>query len=144
MVEPDQVRRAGVVGAGVIGGGWALHFLRMGLDVDVYDPAPGAERDLLRTVEETWPLLVRLGLREGESVDPLEELAGPRFLTGPHHARPQPLGPCNRRDVHLFARTADLDETAKHGRGHVGAATLRRDLAMSAQSSVEHCAAGRG
>ena len=59
MVEPDQVRRAGVVGAGVIGGGWALHFLRMGLDVDVYDPAPGAERDLLRTVEETWPLLAR-------------------------------------------------------------------------------------
>src|SRR5262249_49174585 len=30
-----------------------------------YDPAPGAERDLRRTVEETWPLLERLGLREG-------------------------------------------------------------------------------
>ena len=79
MVEPDQVRRAGVVGAGVIGGGWALHFLRMGLDVDVYDPAPGAERDLLRTVEETWPLLVRLGLREGAGPDRLSfhsDLAG--------------------------------------------------------------------
>ena len=41
-VPPDQVRRVGVVGAGVIGGGWALHYLRMGLDVDVYDPAPAA------------------------------------------------------------------------------------------------------
>ena len=28
-VRPDQVGRVGVVGAGVIGGGWALHFLRM-------------------------------------------------------------------------------------------------------------------
>ena len=39
-VQPDQARRVGVVGAGVIGGGWALHYLRAGLDVDVYDPAP--------------------------------------------------------------------------------------------------------
>jgi len=79
VVEPDQVGRAGVVGAGVIGGGWALHFLRMGLDVDVYDPAPGAERDLLRTLEETWPLLERLGLREGAGPDRLSfhsDLAG--------------------------------------------------------------------
>ena len=36
-VEPGQVRRVGIVGAGVIGGGWALHYLRMGFDVDVYD-----------------------------------------------------------------------------------------------------------
>jgi len=73
------VGRAGVVGAGVIGGGWALHFLRMGLDVDVYDPAPGAERDLRRTVEETWPLLERPGLRAGAGPDRLSfhgDLAG--------------------------------------------------------------------
>jgi carnitine 3-dehydrogenase len=51
----------------------------MGLHVDVYDPAPGAERDLLRTVAETWPLLERLGLREGASPDRLSfhsDLAG--------------------------------------------------------------------
>jgi len=38
-VGPDQVHRVGIVGAGVIGGGWALHYLRTGFDVDVYDPA---------------------------------------------------------------------------------------------------------
>jgi carnitine 3-dehydrogenase len=79
VVEQDQVSRAGVVGAGVIGGGWALHFLRMGLDVDVYDPAPSAERDLLRTLEETWPLLERLGRCEGAGPDRLRfhsDLAG--------------------------------------------------------------------
>jgi carnitine 3-dehydrogenase len=70
-VEPDQVRRVSVVGAGVIGGGWALHYLRMGLDVDVYDPSPRAEADLLRMLEVTWPLLERVGLRPGASPDRL-------------------------------------------------------------------------
>jgi carnitine 3-dehydrogenase len=63
--EPGQVSRVGIVGAGVIGGGWALHYLRMGLDVDVYDPAPDAERDLRRMIDGTWPLLERIGLRDG-------------------------------------------------------------------------------
>jgi carnitine 3-dehydrogenase len=68
-VEPDQVRRVAVVGAGVIGGGWALHYLRMGMDVDVYDPGPGVQGDLLRVLEVTWPLLERIGLRPGASPD---------------------------------------------------------------------------
>jgi carnitine 3-dehydrogenase len=70
-VQPDQVRRVGIVGAGVIGGGWALHYLRTGFDVDVYDPAPTARTDLLRMVEASWPLLDRMGLREGASPDRL-------------------------------------------------------------------------
>jgi len=69
IAEPDQVRRVGLAGAGVIGGGWALHYLRMGLDVDVYDPAPRAEADLLRMLEVSWPLLERMGLRPGASPD---------------------------------------------------------------------------
>jgi carnitine 3-dehydrogenase len=63
--QVSQVSRVGIVGAGVIGGGWALHYLRMGLDVDVYDPAPHAEADLVRMLGETWPVLERLGLRAG-------------------------------------------------------------------------------
>ena len=85
-VEPDEVRRVAVVGAGVIGGGWALHYLRMGLDVDVYDPAPQARRDLLRMIEDTWPLLERMGLRPGASParivlhENLEAAVGPADL----------------------------------------------------------------
>src|SRR5216683_5189504 len=78
-VQPDQARRVGIVGAGVIGGGWALHYLRMGLDVGVYDPAPQARGDLLRMVEASWPLLERMGLRDGASPDRLafhDSLAG--------------------------------------------------------------------
>jgi carnitine 3-dehydrogenase len=70
-LQPDQARRVGIVGAGVIGGGWALHYLRAGLDVDVYDPAPSARGDLLRLAETSWPLLERMGLREGASQDRL-------------------------------------------------------------------------
>jgi len=77
-VQPDLVRRVGVVGAGVIGGGWAMHYLRMGLDVDVYDPAPAARADLMRMHEAIWPLMERIGLRPGASPDRLvvhDELA---------------------------------------------------------------------
>jgi len=66
---PEHARRVGIVGAGVIGGGWALHYLRTGFDVDVYDPAPQARTDLLRMVEAAWPLLERMGLRDGASPD---------------------------------------------------------------------------
>jgi carnitine 3-dehydrogenase len=67
----DGVRRVGIIGAGVIGGGWALHFLRSGFDVDVYDPGPAAETDLRRMLETTWPLLERIGPSEGASPDRL-------------------------------------------------------------------------
>jgi carnitine 3-dehydrogenase len=63
--SPQAVRLVAVIGTGVIGAGWAAHFLRMGLDVIAFDPAPGAEARLRRLVADTWPTLVRLGLRDG-------------------------------------------------------------------------------
>ena len=62
-LEPGGVRRAAVIGTGVIGGGWAAHFLRQGFEVVAYDPAPGAEARLRQTINEVWPTLERLGLR---------------------------------------------------------------------------------
>ena len=35
-----------VIGGGVIGGGWVARFLLMGCDVNIYDPAPGAEHKI--------------------------------------------------------------------------------------------------
>ena len=70
-VAPDQVRRVGLVGAGVIGGGWALHYLRMGFDVDIYDPGPRAEQGVESMLAEIWPVLERIGLRPGASPDRL-------------------------------------------------------------------------
>lgn len=71
VIAPDQVRQVAVVGAGVIGGGWVPHFLRMGLDVVVHDPSPNAEKRVLEILDLAWPTMERLGLRDGASRDRL-------------------------------------------------------------------------
>lgn len=76
---PEAVRTVAVVGTGVIGGGWAAHFLRMGYDVVAWDPGPDAAQRLSVLLDTAWPSLERLGLRAGGSrnrlrfADTLEE-----------------------------------------------------------------------
>ena len=70
-VAPDQVRTVTVVGTGVIGGGWAAHFLRRGFDVVAWDPGPGARDRLDALLDNAWPSLERLGLSEGAGRDRL-------------------------------------------------------------------------
>ncbi len=65
MPAPGDVRTVGVVGTGVIGGGWAAHFLRMGYDVLAHDPGPGAQDRLEALLDNAWPALDRLGLAAG-------------------------------------------------------------------------------
>lgn len=74
--EPgDRDRPAGsrvaCVGAGVIGAGWAAHFLSRGCDVAAWDPATGAEHRLRRLVEAAWPALLELGVAADASPDRL-------------------------------------------------------------------------
>ncbi len=58
----------GIVGTGVIGGGWALHFLAQGLDVVAFDPHPQARGRMDRLTETAWPALEKLGLKPGASL----------------------------------------------------------------------------
>jgi 3-hydroxyacyl-CoA dehydrogenase len=97
------VQTVAVVGTGVIGAGWAAHFLAHGLDVVASDPAPGADQRLRADVESCWPTLERIGLAAGASrerlrftADPEAAVAGADFV--------QESGP-EREDVkhHLFA-----------------------------------------
>jgi carnitine 3-dehydrogenase len=60
--RPDAVRTVTVVGTGVIGGGWAAHFLRRGYDVVAWDPGPDALTRLSGLLDTAWPSLERLGL----------------------------------------------------------------------------------
>ncbi len=60
--EPDAVRTVTVIGTGVIGGGWAAHFLRRGYDVVAWDPGPDALTRLWGLLDTAWPSLERLGL----------------------------------------------------------------------------------
>jgi len=66
-LEPEDVRTVAIVGAGVIGSGWAAHFLRTGYDVVAWDPGPDAAKRLTAFVDASWPTLSRLGLDPGAS-----------------------------------------------------------------------------
>ncbi len=56
------IRTVAVVGTGLIGASWALHFLARGLDVIATDPAEGAEQRLRGFVQTHWEQAARIGL----------------------------------------------------------------------------------
>lgn len=60
-----------VVGTGVIGAGWATHFLARGFRVKATDPGAGAEARLRSMVDTCWPAVEALGLSPGASRDKL-------------------------------------------------------------------------
>src|SRR5882672_6432711 len=71
MSYDKPIRRVAIVGTGVIGASWAAQYLARGLDVIATDPAPNAEANLRRVVDEAWPALTEIGLSKGASRDRL-------------------------------------------------------------------------
>lgn len=57
-----DIRQVAVIGAGLIGAGWASIFLAHGLSVAVFDPSPGYEAKLRAHIATAWPDLVSRGL----------------------------------------------------------------------------------
>lgn len=66
-----KIERVGVVGAGTIGASWAAWFLGQGFDVVVTDPAPGSRERIEATIRRFWPVVEKIGLAEGASLDRL-------------------------------------------------------------------------
>ena len=48
------IHRIAIVGTGVIGASWAAQYLARGFDVVATDPAPNAEANLRKYVDEAW------------------------------------------------------------------------------------------
>jgi 3-hydroxyacyl-CoA dehydrogenase len=71
MSETRPIRRIAVIGTGVIGASWAAQYLARGFDVIGTDPAPNAEANLRKYVDNAWPALTRIGLSPGASRDRL-------------------------------------------------------------------------
>lgn len=71
MSYAKPIRRIALVGTGLIGCGWAAHYLARGFDVVATDPGPGAEAALRQFVDDAWDLLTRVGLAAGASRDRL-------------------------------------------------------------------------
>jgi 3-hydroxyacyl-CoA dehydrogenase len=66
------IRRIAIVGTGVIGASWAAQYLARGFDVVATDPAPNAEANLRKYVDDAWTVLNSIGLSPGASRDRLE------------------------------------------------------------------------
>jgi carnitine 3-dehydrogenase len=66
MINP-KIQKVAVVGTGLIGASWAAQYLASGLDVIATDPAPNAESNLRKSVDEAWELLSVVGLASGAS-----------------------------------------------------------------------------
>ncbi len=58
----DAPRSVGLLGAGVIGGGWAARFVLAGVDVRLFDPSPAASEAVFDTVERARRAWQRLTL----------------------------------------------------------------------------------
>ena len=71
MPFDKPIHRVAVVGTGVIGASWAAQYLARGLDVVATDPAPNAEANLRKYVDEAWEQLEEIGLSPGASRDRL-------------------------------------------------------------------------
>jgi 3-hydroxyacyl-CoA dehydrogenase len=71
MSYKKPIRRIAIVGTGVIGASWAAQYLARGFDVVATDPAPNAEENLRKYVDEAWEQLKALGLTPGASRDRL-------------------------------------------------------------------------
>jgi 3-hydroxyacyl-CoA dehydrogenase len=50
----------------VIGVSWAAQYLARGFDVVATDPAPNAEANLRKYVQDAWNLLKAIGLRQAQ------------------------------------------------------------------------------
>src|SRR6201984_1700818 len=71
MTDTKPIRRIAVVGTGVIGASWAAEYLARGFDVVATDPAPNAESNLRKLIDEAWKDLTSIGLSKGASRDRL-------------------------------------------------------------------------
>jgi 3-hydroxyacyl-CoA dehydrogenase len=65
MSFSKPIHRIAIVGTGVIGASWAAQYLARGFDVVATDPAPNAEANLRKYVDEAWELLTAIGLSPG-------------------------------------------------------------------------------
>lgn len=59
--DSNTIRTVAVIGAGVIGGGWAAAFLGAGKNVQLHDPDPNAGERTRAHIQHAWPQMVALG-----------------------------------------------------------------------------------
>jgi 3-hydroxyacyl-CoA dehydrogenase len=67
MAYDKPIHRIAIVGTGVIGASWAALYLARGFEVVATDPAPNAEANLRKYIDDAWKVLTSIGLSAGAS-----------------------------------------------------------------------------
>ena len=60
--RPEAAHNVTCIGCGVIGAGWAAHFLARGYEVTAWDPSPEGEANLRQIIAAARPALLEMGL----------------------------------------------------------------------------------
>ena len=71
MTNNKEIQNVTIVGTGVIGASWAAYYLSRGFNVIATDPAPNAEANLWKYVDEAWKTLSKNGLSPNATRDRL-------------------------------------------------------------------------
>ena len=67
MANNGNIQNVTIVGTGVIGASWAAYYVARGFDVIATDPAPNAEANLRKYVDEAWKTLSKNGISPSAS-----------------------------------------------------------------------------
>ena len=71
MSKNREIQNVTIVGTGVIGASWAAYYLSRGFNVIATDPAPNAETNLRKYVDDAWITLSKNGVSPSASRDRL-------------------------------------------------------------------------
>jgi carnitine 3-dehydrogenase len=134
------IRRVAIVGTGVIGASWAAYYLSRGFDVIATDPAPNAETNLRKYIDNAWPVLARAVVSAGASRERLtfttnmsEALANADLVQENAPERPD-------FKIKLFA---DMDQAAPvHAILASSSSGITMDVMQSACKHPERCVVG--
>jgi carnitine 3-dehydrogenase len=133
--------RVGLLGGGVIGGGWAARFVLNGHDVDLYDPDPEAPRKVGRMLENARRAYERLTLAplpaEGElrfAASPEEAAAAADFVqeSAPERAE------LKRELLATASRAARLDVVIASSTSGLLPTQLQADMTAPERFTVGH------
>ena len=140
MAKNGEIENIAIVGTGVIGASWAAYYLSRGFNVIATDPAPNAEANLRKYVDEAWMTLSKNGLSPSASRDRLnfepkmaQALAKADFVQENAPERPD-------FKAKLFA---DMDDAAPPDSILASSSsTLTMDVIQSACKRPERCVIG--
>ena len=140
MAKNGQIQNVAIVGTGVIGASWAAYYLSRGFNVVATDPAPNAEANLRKYVDEAWTTLSKNGMSSGASRNRLtfeptmaEALANADFVQENAPERPD-------FKAKLFAEIDDA--TPADSILASSSSTLTMDVIQSQAKRPERCVIG--